>query len=466
MAHKELVNLVTDVYHPGVIDSLLANLGIEAFSGQSRSTADMTGAGWLCVAALKTVNDPSLTYSKAEIYEHLRNILSMTGTYGVPLYKEKNEKGDNLLMQLIMYFSDSNSVTVQDVIELLEPLGVGDMMAEVNNSGISPLMEILYSETHLKNFASMVSNYVQHFSDTAYAKESTTAFPLARIALKMFDSDAVVSEAAKQIVDTLLASDEVKIYDFPQRIVEPANNSFTQVLYALSYEKAKADPEAFNKLLSVALKEETKQESATFSDVKAAVVKADGLKYGEIVFDIGAYSAVGTSVTINQAYHVINRYRASIDETPALIDNQLMPNLMVFPVPENGDVEGFTPLAMLCDLLSINDDGTAWQTEGIASIVAKYGPGNAQGTLDDFFRIYAEYGSCEIFSQGAVRNMYGPVNIILNKVNAAHKAWCTANNKGFADYEATYVALMSAIGFGVISFEAYGYWCREFGRDF
>ena len=466
MAHKDIVNLVTDIYHPEVIDSLVANLGIEAFSGQSRSTADMTGAGWLCVAALKTVKDPSLTYSESQIYDHVRGILSKTGLYGVPLYREKNEKGDNLLMQLVMYFSDSNSVTVRDIITLLNPLGIGDMMAEANSSGISPLMEIVHNGTHLKNFAAMAATHARYFSDTAYEKDSASAFPFARVAFKMFDSDESVRTAAMQTMDVLLASGDVKIYDFPQKVVEPANNSFTQVLYALSYEKAKGNIEAFKKLLVMATKEETKREDATFSDVKAAVSKADGLKYGEVVFDLGAYAASGASMTINHAYHVINRYRASIDKTPELLDNQHMPDLMAFPVPDDGDVEGYTAFAMLCDLLSMNTEGTEWQTSGIASIVAKYGPGNTPGNLDSFFRIYAEYGSCEIFSQGAVRNMYGPVNIILNKINAGHKAWCDANKKGFADYEATYVSLVRAIGFGAISFEAYGYWCREFGKDF
>jgi len=491
MAVENLVNLVTDRFNPDAINALKSNLGIDAFSGQSTSTADMTGAGWLCVAALNTIKDDSLSFNNEDIKKTLKDILDSQDSTGIVLKEQTNSKDDNLLMQLINYYINSTTVELSDIISLMiylfgDSTKVENLLKATNSSGYSAAMVITYSNNYITNNADVFSNYGNAFTDLSYQNNSNI-LPIARLMIKAVSDSDIMDDALKAIQDIVTAVTKnagTERYDkfnkvflpFPSSTTEQADNSLIEFIYSIGTDALKKDIDTdgvLSTVLSYVLSKPTDAFSPLINSIDTN--KCIGIRYGEVGFSIDSYKSniVSLMPKIDVSFHIANRLGNSTINSD--IYKYFTPFL--FPVPDNAPIEGYTFVGKLSEMISINDTNDSLVEADVNNTLSGYlSKANSKAAelspdddLKKFFILNAILGTCRDFSDNATMNLYSPINLILNKVNKAHKSWCTSNNKNFDDYKDVYETIISTL-FGdvkCLGFDtAYKYWCNEYDKMF
>jgi len=492
MAVENLINLVTDRFNPEAIEALKNNLGIDAFSGQSTSTADMTGAGWLCVAALNTIKDDSVLFGEDKIKDTLRDIVNSKDSAGIILKQQTNSKGDNLLMQLLNYYINSTIVTLPDIFDLMEELfddttEIENMLKSVNSMGYSGAMIISYTENFIKERGDICSKYAPAFIDLAYPN-NPNLLPIARLMIKAVSSPDIKKDAINainEIVSAVTAEAGTGVYEkfekvflpFPYTTSEQADNSIIEYVYSIGTELLKNDISdssgVMESVLSMVMKNAEDGLSVVIGSIDPS--KCIGLRYGETGFNLNAYKTNVSSFDprIDVCFHIVNRLGPATPNTS--LYKYFSPYL--FPVPEGLPMEGYTLIGKMSEIVSIASDNETLIESDITTVLKRYlSEANSQvanleqnDALKRFFLLNAILGTCRDFTDNATMNLYGPINIIFNTINKAHKSWVTANNATFDDYKAMYETIITKL-FGdtsCLSFDiAYKYWCNEYDKTF
>ena len=492
MAVENLINLVTDRFNPDAIEALKSNLGIDAFSGQSTSTADMTGAGWLCVAALNTIKDASITFDEDEIKSTLKDILDSKDSAGIVLKQQTNSKGDNILMQLLNYYINSTTVSLSDIFDLMTYLfedegEIENLLKSVNSMGYSGAMIISYTENFIKDRGDICSKYASAFVDLSYPN-NPNLLPIARLMVKAVSNPDIKDEALgaiNEIVSAAIEDVDTGTYDkfekvffpFPYTTSEQADNSIVEYVYSIGTELLKGDISNSNSVLESVLS----MVLETSGDSLAVIVgsidpsKCIGLRYGETGFSLNTYKAnvIPFDPRIDVCFHMVNRLGSSTPNGD--IYKHFAPYL--FPVPDGMPIEGYTLVGKMSETIAIDSDNkTLIEGDIIDVLKPLLSDASSQAAniaqddeLKRFFVLNAILGTCRDFTDNATMNLYSPINIILNTINKAHKAWVTANNATFDDYKSTYEDIISKL-FGdtsCLGFDtAYKYWCNEYDKSF
>jgi len=486
MAANNLINLVTDVFNPDAVNALKDNLGIDIFSGEAPSLGDLTGSGWLFIAAVNSLVRTDLGFDAAKVKNTLKDILGSQDSGGEILKYQTNSKGDNLTTQAFVYARD-NDIPADIVLSLLEYVFTSaeleNQLKHVNSSGISAAMIIASSQKLTEEFyeSGAFTTYYKTFLDISYDKTNKNLLPIGRLlVLNTISGVDAAKDAINAIIDSVVSGSPSSKWDFfnkiffpfPDVVVSNESNSLVDFIYSVGADTVN------NALSDVMQTIVTKTISSNENDglnILVSSVATDncvGIKYGETGFNLNTYKAQISDYEplINFLYHVVKKLgnKAKID---SFYYNYLSPFL--FPVPASGNIEGYTLLALMCETLEFNSSGVVDSNilEAVKSLLKK--AANKVSTQTDklkkFFLLNAYLGTPRDFSGGATMNLYSPINVLLNKINNIHKQWCTENNKSFDDYKTTFSNIIADL-FGtsdVIDFDtAYKYWCNEYEKMF
>ena len=520
MAAENLLSLTTDVFHPDAIKALKDNLGIETFSGQSSATADLTGFGWLCVIAINTIKNPEVSYDEKDIKSVLKDIGDSKNSQGIALKDETNQKKDNLLMQLLMYYKDVEAVSLADIWDVLDYLEVDleKQLSQLNSQEYSPAMVIAYTEKYHNDMVDIIANqgtdndYAKPFYDVSYKDTGIVAgFPIARLIL----SYAQGTESAKTLLDKIVKIDkspddrysefENVFLPYTYSISENSDNSLEQAIYAIDASKIPDIKDAFTSCLT--------RVKGVSDDLSAIINSINfdscvGLKVGETGFSLSSYKTNISSYEpkVDIMYYLLNKmgnqYSKDIDD---IVSKYCTPYL--FPYTDEVTPEGFTPVGIMASKLAIDSStNEAWLEAPINKVVKKYLSkarvqvlnklSDETNDLKKFFALNAVLGTVRDFTENSSMNMFSALNVVLDKINKAHKAWCTNNNKSFDDFKEKYNGLIKSIfvddsqtsndsdssnsssdnkdsstdtsnDIGLLSFDtAYKYWCQEYDKMF
>ena len=510
-----IVNLVTDIFNPDAVTALKDNLGIDIFSGQTTFTGDLTGSGWLGVAAINSLENNDVNFTEDNILNTFNDIVSSKNTKGDILKFQANNKGDNLTTQLIMYVKNS-SAELSTALTLLKKVFTNESSTSIlknqlkntNSSGISAAMIISGDLKLIKGAVNenLFKDYAEAFYDTSYSN-NTNLLPLGKLLLTYASADddgkTIISNALKQILgitDSNSSIEKTSKWDAFNKIFNPfskattvaSNNSITDFIYLLGdsnlekiFSTISSDANhPFNIIFSNLVKENI-DSSKAITDCLEVIVNSTaikscvGIKMGETGFDLNTYKTLITDYepVINVLYNLIKKLGENTKFDSKFFFNHLSPFL--FPIPDKKNVEGYTLLSLMCENLVITETGiketnlspiTTVLLQEIAATVNKNAPSDAS-VLKKFFIFNAYSGNCRDFSNSATMNLYGPVNLILDKINQIQQTWCSNNNKNFDDFKDTYTNIIINIFTkdysDMFDFDiSYKYWCKEYDKLF
>jgi len=494
-----IVTAVTDIYDKDSVESIKNNLGIDVFSGQTSYTKDVTAGGWTAIAAINAIDKDSS--KKDDVLSSLSDILTSQDSNGNVLKYQKTNKDDNLTTQLMIYVKNS-SATFDSAVDVFEKLFTTadekkTQLTSVNRSGISASMVICNDIKLIEGAVDkeFFKSYQDSFYDISY-DTNQNLLPLGRLFLLYStasdDDKATIKSAVEQILDGADTTNKTKWEEFEKyfnpltsltstRNESSINNFITLMgsdnLKAYFAATLTTDNPYYYALTNTVVSNDVDKALGVIVD-SVDIDSCAGIKVGETGFSLDNYKTKVNdfSPRVNTLHFLLDILGDGFN-----VDENLYKYFppYLFPVPDKDNIEGYTLLSIMCSKIGVKttqiaDSDLKSTVQKFLQAIAKQAEDNAPDgatKLKKFFIFNAYCGTCRDFSGSSTMNLYGPVNLILDKINTVHKDWCATNDKSFDDFKDNYNKivedLLTSDYSEILDFDScYKYWCQEYDKKF
>ena len=465
MAQENILNLIGTDYEEDKVKFLYDKLGEKAFKGQPSNAGDMTVTGYLTYLVIKGGISTASTWQtllKANI-------------------DEKNNKGQNILLQALLAFRNDKKIKVTDIIDKISgvdklSVGVDDLLTQPDVNKTTAAHVICDTPAYAQDFD--FKTYAKSFKDANFDDSVTKPITL------LIKNE--LKDALSDIVDTITSKGKISdlLNPFPKKTGDMPNDSLIQSFFILNEDKLIDQITDSDKPIGYLLTSSVFKDSTfAWSDALGAITvdNITGIKPEETAFSFDTYSTNVSSKggsskeCIHPYFYLINKLSNSI--TKDVITNIEKSFSCILAPIVSSKSEGFTPFMLLCNLLTINDSYDSWKSDDIltkvnseiSSAISAI-PSTVKNDFKKFLALNAILGNVRQLSNFSSTNLFGPINIIFNKINTAHQNWCNKNKKSFDDYKDTFDDLISSVmgsSASFVSFDnAYKYWCDTYNKKF
>lgn len=464
MAQENIIQMIGDAYDNEKLNFLLSKLGIDAFKGQSSNSGDMTIGEYITYLLIKEIKKDSNTVVEAWTNIVRKNFMD-----------EKNSIGQNILIQSLLAFYNSTKINIDDIIKFFENNSddgwISSKLKEPDSNSTTAAQIICNNTDYTKDFD--FKKYHKDFVDSNF--KGTYFRPITMLILNN------QTDALKKIVKN--TKDKTKILNpFPQQVSDIPDNSLLSSISNLTIDRLIYQLTNKDSALSYLINSGIFYKSSLgILTIKESLDsnKISGIKPEEISFNYNVYSNnvandKGLVQYINPMFYVVDKLRNKLTKEIVNELNEYFPIFIAPVVGDNKKSEGFSPIATILNRLTAKDD--KWSDDNTIDVLNVFMKqaiaiaANIDGNdFKKFLMLNALLGTVQQFSDNANINLYGTMNLIFNKINTAHKAWCDANKKKFDEFEDNYNKLRDTIlpKAEFVSFNnAYKYWCQTYDKEF
>ena len=479
---NNFVDFITDTISPDIINDYLENGGGSPsdFVGSDESTMDYTKAGWMLKCYMDMLNKGQVT---SDVTDVTRMIMNFDCLDGKKNYECISPSGYNLLQMMAYEARQYPDFVIDDVSDILD---IDHLLANYHQTarsvGQQTFVHMIAEFMEDKLISSIDEGDISVGKQVDDGVQNRLIAPY-YLALKN-TGDAIsagkVPEIERSTLDALRGhiTSGVSYREFIgddgyyTGADQYPTNELSKFIAASSHETIKSVVEKIPEyLLPIVDTSSEQQEVRRISDaLKDAAVEYGGLSISKSRFDIGRYIAGTQENEYNNGYtpmmYYVGKYRGECDIN---VLNRLanVYNPLALSVDNSSFSEGFTPLSVLADNMTIvGDDYSSWSRPELASFIKRFVSTVSDGSNP--YKTYVAAGVVFLVTNGSSNNSFGVVNNIMLKINEAHKSWYDEQSDDTispSDFEDTYNTLAGAILPSEFDYSFYASWMNEFEKN-